>query len=207
MQALAIPRDSFTIGTFNIRTVDGLFSLNDLHKASGGAAKHQPALFIRLDQTRALIAEIECSTEMQNTAVRAIRGNRADGMPQGTYACRELVIAYAAWISPAFHLNVIRVFLGATPQVTQQSLPLTAIPDGRPSVDFLQALAEKGRYEMTVLANGAVAFVPVAEDAIIVTESQLPKMLAQEGVCRHQLSEILAVVAGRITSIGKRHDC
>lgn len=149
------------------------------------------------------VAEIDQGRD-SGLAVKSMHG----GSNPGTYGCRELVIAYAAWISPAFHLNVIRVFLAATaPQVTQQSLPLTAIPDGRPSVDFLQALAEKGRYEMTVLANGAVAFVPVAEDAIIVTESQLPKMLAQEGVCRHQLSEILAVVAGRITSIGKRHDC
>ncbi|WP_175712237.1 KilA-N domain-containing protein [Burkholderia ambifaria] len=138
MQALPIPQDSFTIGTFNIRTVDGLFSLNDLHKASGGAAKHQPALFIRLDQTRALIAEIECSTEMQNTAVRAIRGNRADGIPQGTYGCREIVIAYAAWISPAFHLKVIRVFLTATtpaPVVQRAAVPQPTELFRRPHFD------------------------------------------------------------------------
>ncbi|WP_208450718.1 KilA-N domain-containing protein [Burkholderia ambifaria] len=178
------------------------FSLNDFHSASGGKPNHKPAFFLRNDQAKALIDEIQVADSQ--LALKVIHG----GAQRGTYGCRELVIAYATWISPAFHLNVIRVFLAATaPQVTQQSLPLTAIPDGRPSVDFLQALAEKGRYEMTVLANGAVAFVPVAEDAIIVTESQLPKMLAQEGVCRHQLSEILAVVAGRITSIGKRHDC
>ena len=109
------------IGTSSIRQIDGLYSLNDLHKASGGEEKHRPAFFLRLDQTQALIAEIN-STDMQslnvhictfkkgeNThicAIKTVRGNQG-----GTYACKELVIAYAAWISPAFHLKVIRVFL------------------------------------------------------------------------------------------------
>ncbi|MCA8037137.1 KilA-N domain-containing protein [Burkholderia arboris] len=38
------------------------------------------------------------------------------------YSCRELVIAYAAWISPAFHLKVIRVFLSVTSPAPQPRL-------------------------------------------------------------------------------------
>lgn len=108
---------ALTILTTKIRQLDGLYSLNDLHKAAGGEEKHAPTNFMRLDQTQALIEEIQ-SAEMQ-TAFRAING----GTKRGTYVCRELVIAYAAWISAAFHLQVIRVFL-SQPKPKQKSLPL-----------------------------------------------------------------------------------
>ena len=91
------------IGTSSIRQIDGLYSLNDLHKASGGEAKHRPGYFLTNDQTKALIVEI------QTAGIPAVKS--AEGRNGGTYACKELVIAYAAWISPAFHLKVIRVFL------------------------------------------------------------------------------------------------
>ena len=41
-----------------IHLTDGLYSLNDLHKAAGGEDKHQPSLFMRLDSTKALVEEI-----------------------------------------------------------------------------------------------------------------------------------------------------
>jgi len=109
---------ALSIGSVTIRAHDGLYSLNDLHQASGGAAKHQPALFVRLDTTQALIQEIH-STDSQSAAINTINGGRY----RGTYACRELVIAYAAWISAAFHLKVIRVFLD-TVAPAQQALPM-----------------------------------------------------------------------------------
>ena len=103
-----------SIGNIAVRQFDQLYSLNDLHKASGGLKKHQPALWLRLDQTQALITEINSSTDMQNinsSDMRSIKIVQGKGKNQGTYACKELVIAYAAWISPAFHLQVIRCFL------------------------------------------------------------------------------------------------
>lgn len=94
---------ALTLGNIVVRQLNGLFSLNDLHKASGGETKHEPSQWLRNDQTKALVAEIESA------------GAKAfESKPKvGTYACRELVIAYAAWISAAFHLKVIRVFLDA----------------------------------------------------------------------------------------------
>ena len=38
---------------------NGFFSLNDLHKVSGGASKHQPSNFMRNAETQELIKEIE----------------------------------------------------------------------------------------------------------------------------------------------------
>lgn len=99
-----------SIGSSAIRQQDGLYSLNDLHKASGGVNKHRPNYFLENKQTKELISEIQIA------GIPAISTK-----PKiGTYACRELVIAYAAWISPAFHLKVIRVFLGVTDPVKQE---------------------------------------------------------------------------------------
>lgn len=117
---------ALTIGATSVRQVGELYSLNDLHKASGGEAKHQPGYFMRRDETQALIAELEISPEMVSSANSANSQSyqTKEGRNGGTYACKELVIAYAAWISAAFHLKVIRVFLAvATPFGAQSAGP------------------------------------------------------------------------------------
>ena len=108
---------ALSVANVAVRQHDGLYSLNDLHKASGGAAKHKPVLFLRLDQTKALIDEISKGTDLYLSTKAGTKG--------GTFACKELVIAYAAWISPAFHLQVIRVFLDS---VTPQPQPQPQLP-------------------------------------------------------------------------------
>ncbi len=107
-----IKMSNLQILTQSIRTFENLYALNDLHIASGGKDKHRPNQFIRLDTTKALIAEIEKDNQH---ALKIIRGTNG-----GTYACEELVIAYAMWISPQFHLVVLRAFLAMHRNQPQQ---------------------------------------------------------------------------------------
>lgn len=94
---------SLTITGIGIRQdADGRYSLNDLHRAAGGEQRHQPRYFLANQQTVELIAELGDS----GNPLSVVRG----GADQGTYAARELVYAYAMWISPAFHLQVIRAY-------------------------------------------------------------------------------------------------
>lgn len=75
------------IGTSSIRQIDGLYSLNDLHKASGGEEKHRPTFFLRLEQTQALIAEIS------RADVHTLKTVIGKGKEQGTYACKVSIHA------------------------------------------------------------------------------------------------------------------
>lgn len=96
---------NLTIFSKEIRTLDGLYSLNDLHRASGNKPAHKPTNFIRIDTRQELIQEISQCSDM-STAYIANNG----GLSRGTWVCKELVYAYAMWISAKFHLQVIRAF-------------------------------------------------------------------------------------------------
>lgn len=136
---------NLTILNTTIRTFNNLYSLTDLHRTSGGENKHKPALFLRLDQTKDLITEIEKNrssdlmiapnTELQIcNSVKVIHG----GLNSGTYACKELVIAYAAWISPTFHLIVLRAFLNQMENAQQQ----LALPEPEPTITIELKISE-----------------------------------------------------------------
>lgn len=78
---------------------EGRFCLNDLHKAAGGERRYEPLNWRNTDSYKELVAELE------NTGNPVITARGRNG---GTYVCKELVYAYAMWISPQFHLKVIR---------------------------------------------------------------------------------------------------
>lgn len=94
----------------------GRYCLNDLHKAaiaSGVTKDIRPNEWLSLEQTGNL-AEVLITEKPGNTPIESKAGRYG-----GTYVCKELVYAYAMWISAAFHLKVIRAFdalVSAPPQ-------------------------------------------------------------------------------------------
>lgn len=94
---------------------DGLFCLNDLHRASGGLDRHKPGNWLQNRQTVELVEQIEIA------GIPAIQSKQG----LGTFVCEDLVYAYAMWISAAFHLKVIRAY---RERVAVPSLPNFADP-------------------------------------------------------------------------------
>lgn len=87
----------------------GRYCLNDLHKASGSELKNKPSNFLQNDKTQELAHVLTDAGNPSSPNIEPICTIRG-GLHQGTYVVKELVYAYAMWISPVFHLKVIRTF-------------------------------------------------------------------------------------------------
>ena len=81
---------------------DGRFCLNDLHKAAGGEnPMHQPAHFLALDSTKGLVGALLNSRNSESiNPVKTKTGRNG-----GTFVGKEIVYAYANWISAPFYLQ------------------------------------------------------------------------------------------------------
>ncbi|RRD88216.1 KilA-N domain-containing protein, partial [Conchiformibius steedae] len=130
------------------QTHNGLYCLNDLHRAAGNEKRHQPSNWLNTQQTQELIAELEKTGNSvidanqslnHTTGIAGVKQNQQviqvvnGGDQRGTYVCRDLVYAYAMWINPRFHVSVIRAFdalvsgsVNAVPQTLPDALRLAA---------------------------------------------------------------------------------
>lgn len=110
--------EKFTLCSTKIRQDDaGRYCLNDLHHAAGGEKRHQPSDWLRLQRTqesiallaaRASVPGIPGTEKIKDLApISVVKGFDVE---QGTYVCKQLVIAYAMWVSTEFEMRVIDTF-------------------------------------------------------------------------------------------------
>ena len=169
--------NALTIADRSIR-MDGnsRFSLNDLHRAGGRQSKHRPSIWLANRQTKDLIAELDAEAGIPALAVQ--RG----GARAGTYACREAALAFAAWISPSFHVRVLRAADAVLTGQTQQPQPDMSAALRDPAT--LRALLvdqvdERLRLERRVAeqAPRAAAFERLTDQRGAVSVTQAAKLL------------------------------
>lgn len=88
----------------------GRYSLNDLHRAAMAAGSatesHKPGNFMQSAGVQAFLDALEASN--LTAGIPAIKTE--PGRYGGTYGTRLVVLRYAAWIAPAFEVQVYRCF-------------------------------------------------------------------------------------------------
>lgn len=158
-------------GTRVRQDADGRFCLNDLHRAAGAEPRHQPGFFVRRRETAELVDELQSQGASANSQTPLCTVN--DGVANGTYACRELVYAYAMWISPAFSVRVIQAYDAA------QTAPAKVDPASLSRRDLLklalqaeEELAE-ARATVAVLEPKAAALdrIATARGSLCITDA------------------------------------
>jgi hypothetical protein len=133
-----------------LQDAHGRYSLNTLHKASGGRESKKPSNWLALVGTKELIAELD--TQRQIPTFDVVKGGNA----AGTYVDELLAISYAGWISPAFQLKVNQVFLAsrrAAPPLPTLHNPMSQVMiDMVMRVDALEYEVAEQKKENALLA-------------------------------------------------------
>ena len=181
-----------SVANVSVRQFNNLYSLNDLHKASGGEARHKPSNWLQNKQTADLIAEIEIA------GIPAIQ--KKQGL--GTFVSKELVVHYGMWISPAFSLKVIRAFLdtqedvSGSPKLETQ----TTIDERRGLVDAVKLLVARcgidysAAYRMVHQRFGVARIDQIAAPLLPSAVAYVHSLMLHDGISGEVLDRLPATL-------------
>lgn len=191
---------------------EGRFSLNDLHAAavtSGVTKDIRPNEWLALEQTKGL-AEILITEKPGNKPVEAKAGRYG-----GTFACKELVYAYAMWISPSFHLQVIRAYDALATGDAAEAQRIAKVGAGSTALDKLRTanalkLAEETAAKLCArfsrLGESAQQVIyakiinPIVGDEVLMLPPATEKLLLAG-----EVGDLLGVSAQRIGRISNKY--
>ena len=198
---------NLTILETSIRSNENLYSLNDLHRASGSEDKHRPALFMRNQQTLDLIDEINLQNSQSANSIsgktpnlvasKIVRGGK-DLTVRGYWVCEELVLSYAMWISPKFHLIVLRAFLAMHRNEPKQlTLPLVSdelkqamakmVTYASQYANFQQAITSAQLEEQKRLVEFFFSSIPNGDSYLFVFNKNIQQDIQQASDLLHKL--------------------
>lgn len=166
----------------------GRFNLNLLHKASGLGKHKAPNKWLEGKQVKELIQELEHQTPNSGSALKVNNG----GATPGTFAHELLAISYAGWISPAFQLQVNRVFLDyrtgnlqqpAIPQTLPEALRLAAelAEDNQRLESANNEMKPKAEFHDSVVASDGAISVAKAAKILNTGRNRLMDFLREAG--------------------------
>lgn len=176
MQESAVNKSRFpaiaVTGVSIRQDAEGRYCLNDLHRAavSDGANERtkEPAKFLSSPQIGELVAEM---TDTQNPGIGPVNAVKG-GLQQGTYVAKELVYAYAMWISPAFHLKVIRAYDAMVSAKPQHLIPQTLPEALRLAADLAEQNAQaKARLAVVEPKAEALDRIATADGLLCITDA------------------------------------
>ncbi len=173
--------DLIIAGTTITTDDQGLFCINDLHRASGGMQKHSPSDWIRMNSVQEMVDEL---------LTAHICGVRTEqGRYGGTYVCKELVYSYAMWVSAKFALHVIRTFdtVASGGNLDRDVKRYMQLGDAIES-----AKAERERIESNLESVGLVPFKKMSAEVATSMESAVARLVASFGCMKLAKKEFVA---------------
>lgn len=84
---------------------EGRANMNDIHRASGGAAKKKPSNFLANKKSKQLAMNLASTA-----GIPAVLTYEGQGAVTGTFCHVDLLLAYAAWIDADFYVTVAKTF-------------------------------------------------------------------------------------------------
>lgn len=147
--------DNLVLNDTEIRTDEfGRYCLTDIYRASNLPAHKRPVKFESTTSFKGIqeVLKVRTGTFVPYEKTRG----RYNG---GTWACKEMLIAYAMWVSPEFMVKVIDVFFAASSghgdkavAIAQGNEELKSLLDQRDSL-ILTAATQSERNEIERLTN------------------------------------------------------
>jgi len=148
-------------GTVIRKSEDGLYCLNDLHKASGDNKKDRPQYWLATKQAKEMVAELSIA------GIPAIQVKQG----LGSWVVKELVYSYAMWISAKFAIHVIKTYDSLV--TSQKRLAIESLSNLQTKIDTqasqLQAMQKReprDENSLAVILNIPSRYVKVEHDIL-----------------------------------------